>query len=450
MKKNIYILLILFFSFSSTLFSQKTVKSDSTSNSKVKYKKRVLESAEVDFLSSYYTQNGENAAVTGGIGTEELQDATATIIVAVPLGDDDVLTIDAGVSAYSSASSSNINPFDNGASKANAFVASSGESQSDTWTSLSASYNHSSDDRNKIMGATLSFANEYDYSSVGFGAHHTWLSNDKNTEFNIRASTFLDKWSLLYPAEFWSFGLGEGDDDDDFNINRYTITGNTNYTPKINALNSQSRNTYAVGLGFSQILSKRLQASLALDVVRQTGQLSTPFQRVYFEDVENSFIGDFHLAEDIERLPESRLKIAMGGRLNFYVNEKITLRSFYRFYKDDWKITSHTASIEIPVKLFEGRLTLYPSYRFYAQSASEHFAPYDKHQSTSTYYTSDYDLSDYHAHQYGIGVSYRNPFKSMKLWKFNFESIDLKYYKYDRNSAFSSNLITLGIKFKLE
>ena len=34
------------------------------------YKKRVLEAIELDFLNSYYSQDGDNAAVTGGIGTE--------------------------------------------------------------------------------------------------------------------------------------------------------------------------------------------------------------------------------------------------------------------------------------------------------------------------------------------------------------------------------------------
>ncbi len=35
------------------------------------YKKRVLENTEIDFLSSYYSQEGNNAAVSGGTGTEE-------------------------------------------------------------------------------------------------------------------------------------------------------------------------------------------------------------------------------------------------------------------------------------------------------------------------------------------------------------------------------------------
>ena len=82
------------------------------------YKKRVLENVEIDILSSYYSQEGNNAAVTGGIGTEKLTDITPTITISIPLNDDDVLTIDAGISAYTSASSSNLDPFDNSGASA--------------------------------------------------------------------------------------------------------------------------------------------------------------------------------------------------------------------------------------------------------------------------------------------------------------------------------------------
>jgi len=46
------------------------------------YKKRVLETAEIDILASYYSQDGNNAAVTGGLGTEELTDITGTLVIA--------------------------------------------------------------------------------------------------------------------------------------------------------------------------------------------------------------------------------------------------------------------------------------------------------------------------------------------------------------------------------
>jgi hypothetical protein len=75
------------------------------------FKKRVLENTEVDVLLSYYNQDGVHSAVNGGIGSEKLSDIQ-NIVVAVPLNDDDVLTFDVGISAYTSASSSNINPYD--------------------------------------------------------------------------------------------------------------------------------------------------------------------------------------------------------------------------------------------------------------------------------------------------------------------------------------------------
>jgi hypothetical protein len=70
----------------------------------------VLENTEVDVLLSYYNQDGVHSAVNGGIGSEKLSDI-ASNVVAVPLNDDDVLTFDVGISAYTSASSSN-NPYD--------------------------------------------------------------------------------------------------------------------------------------------------------------------------------------------------------------------------------------------------------------------------------------------------------------------------------------------------
>lgn len=418
-----------------------------TTDSLSVYKKRVLETSEIDFLSSYYTQDGDNAAVSGGIGTEELTDATATVVISIPLNADDILTIDAGISAYTSASSSNVDPFD-GAGVANAFVASSGASGADVWSNITGVYSHSSDDRNTLWSSKVSISAEYDYFSFGVGGSFTKLFNEKNTELSISANAYLDSWSIITPAELRS-PRGGDEDDEDFDINNFTITGNTNYNPNFVALPTDKRNSYSVGFGFSQILSKRLQGSLALDFVRQNGLLSTPFQRVYFSDIEDSFIEDFHLAEDIERLPDTRFKVAAGGRLNYYINEKVTIRSFYRYYFDDWGITSHTASVEIPIKLGD-KFTIYPSYRYYQQTAADYFQPYNQHLSTAEFYTSDFDLSTYSSNQFGFGISYTDIFTKFRLWKVGLKSIDLKVYQYDRDTSFSSTIVTTGFKFNLD
>ncbi|WP_033958230.1 DUF3570 domain-containing protein [Psychroserpens jangbogonensis] len=438
MKNTLTILIILF-----SLHLCNAQAQDSTST----YKKRVLETAEVDFLSSYYTQDGDNAAVSGGIGTEELTDATAAFIVSIPLNDDDVLTIDAGISAYTSASSSNVDPFDGGGI-ANPYDASTGASEGDVWANLTGTYSHSSDDRNDIWSAKLSVSSEYDYFSIGFGGSYTKLFNEKNTEVSINGNVFVDTWNALYPSELRPFAAG-GNGLNNNLFNRYTVTGNPNYNPDFETFDNEGRNTYAVGFGFSQIMTKKLQGSLALDFVMQDGLLSTPFQRVYFSDVADSFIEQFQLADDVEQLPDSRFKVALGGRLNYYIDETFVVRTFYRYYFDDWGITSHTISVEVPIKLSD-KFTIYPSYRFYNQSAADYFGAYESHLSTDEFYTSDYDLSEYSANQFSLGASYTDIFTKFHIWKLGLKSIDLKYTQYDRDNTLSASIISAGFKFVLD
>ncbi|MDR5592048.1 DUF3570 domain-containing protein [Christiangramia sp. SM2212] len=426
------------------LITSLTYAQDSTAT----YKKRVLESTEVDLLASYYSQEGNNAAVTGGLGTEELTDAAPTIVISIPMNDDDVLTIDGGISAYTSASSSNVNPFDGGDNPADPFVASTGASSNDVWGNLTGTYSHSSDDRNTIWTGKLSFSTEYDYTSFGFGGSFTKLFNEKNTEISLNGNVYLDSWKIIYPFELRPFTEG-GQGINDFLFNAYPLLGNANYDPQFTELGEKRRNSYSLGLNLSQIFTQRLQGSLAVDLVLQDGLLSTPFQRVYFGNVEDTFIQNFQLADDVERLPSERLKLAIGGRLNYYLNEIFVLRSYYRFYIDDWGISSHTANIEVPVKISQS-FTLYPSYRYYNQSASDYFAGYEQHFSTGDFYTSDFDLSEYNANQFGFGLKYTDIFTRFNIGGFGLKSIDLKYNYYERNTGLSANMIAGGFNFVMQ
>lgn len=410
----------------------------------VSYKKRVLESTEIDFLASYYKQDGIHSAVAGGKGMEDLTDITPTIVVSVPLNDDDVLTADAGISAYSSASSGNINPFDS--STPSPWQASSGASAQDALTTLVVNYSHSSDDRNTVWNAHLSGSVEYDYSSIGFGGGLTKLFNDKNSELNVSANVYLDTWSPIYPKElqdFSDYGLSGGI------YNNFSITTSSAnpYNPVSFKFHDQkNRNSFSLSLSFSQVVNQKIQFSLFADVLQQQGLLSTPYQRVYFADKDDYFINEFQLADDIERLPDSRFKLPIGMRWNFYLNEKFTVRTYFRYYWDNWGIDSQTASIEIPVKL-STRFTVYPMYRFYTQNQSKYFAAYEKHLSTEEYYTSDYDLSTFNANQYGLGINYTDIFMGSRIWKFGLKSVDLRFNHYSRNDGLEANIISFGIKF---
>ena len=201
-----------------------------------------------------------------------------------------------------------------------------------------------------------------------------------------------------------------------------------------------------------------------MDLVKQQGWLGNPLQRVYFGDIENYYIGEassipnytsptntdvFHLADDIERLPSNRLKIPLGFRFNYYLNEVFSLRTYYRHYFDDWGIKSNTASLEIPIKLSD-KFTAYPSFRYYDQTESDYFAPYDQNLSTSPYYTSDYDLSKFNAIQLGFGFSYTDIFTKTKIWKLGLKSVDFRFNNYKRNTGLNANFVGLGLKFVVD
>ena len=457
------------------------------------FKKKVLEAAEVDLLVSYYKQDGVHSSVSGGMGSEKLTDIASNIVVSIPLNPDDVLTIDAGISSYTSASSSNINPFNSSGASGNdddddddraittgpygtPWLASSGASKQDALASFTANYSHSTDDRNFIWNADIAFSNEYDYTSIGFGGGMARLFNEKNTEINLKANVYLDQWRPIYPTELHEFSkYGNAFLNNGYfsGVTVYDQNGITslNYLPSaFKSIQSVNRNSYSLSFGFSQILTKKLQGSIFFDLLKQEGLLSTPYHRVYFSDKSNYYIGNllnnngqsnilnyenpinkgiYRLADDIERLPQTRFKLPLGIRLNYYINEFFKLRTYYRFYTDDWGIQAHTANIEVPLKIND-RFTVYPIYRYYSQNESKYFAPFEAHLSTEKYYTSDYDLSKFYSNQFGFGVAYVDIFTNAKIGKLGLKNIDFRYNHYQRSDGLYANIFTVAIKFIME
>ena len=96
------------------------------------------------------------------------------------------------------------------------------------------------------------------------------------------------------------------------------------------------------------------------------------------------------------------------------------------------------------------KFTLYPTYRYYIQTAADYFAPYEQLFSTDEFYTSDYDLSKFNANQFGFGISYTDIFTKGKIWKLGLKNVDLKYSNYKRNTGLSAGIISAGFKFVME
>lgn len=369
------------------------------------------EETEVDFLIGYYEQDGNNGAVMGGIGSEELDDIATQIIVNVPYKNGNKLSVSGGFDTYSSASSEMVDPIKTGASGG------------DVRLHINGAYTFINDESNSQYGINLGLSTEYDYSSISFGGNWSKSTEDGNSEINLAGQFFYDNITLIQPIELRDPSSQSGDDD-------------WNY-------NSDNRLTYSFSATFSQVITKRLQASINLDFVYQSGYLSTPFHRVYFEN---------EMLARVESLPDSRYKIPVGLRINYAVSDLLTTRFYYRYYHDDFGIDANTFNIELPLKI-SSEFTLSPFYRYHIQTASKFFEPYNEANPTSEFYTSDYDLSDFNSQKYGIGLRYYSLFGladfSLPLLSnsWTLKSINLRAGYYERSTGLDAISVSLGLSF---
>ncbi|RYY86702.1 MAG: hypothetical protein EOO15_13715, partial [Chitinophagaceae bacterium] len=157
------------------------------------YKPRKLTLTEIDFVSAYYTQDGNNSAVTGGVGTEQLSDISNTIDLHWLRYDGKDrkhdFVFELGADHYTSASSDQIDP-----------STISGASHADTRFYPSVTYTVQNA-KGSTIGGSLSYSKEYDYQSLGIGVQFSKSSRDKNREFGVRAQAYLDQWKVILPIE---------------------------------------------------------------------------------------------------------------------------------------------------------------------------------------------------------------------------------------------------------
>jgi hypothetical protein len=381
--------------FLSTLIGFSQTPQDSSS-----YKNRKLKVEEVNFISSYYQQDGNNSAVTGGIGSEKLTDFANVTEVKLSRYDfrqrKHILNVELGFDSYSSASSDKIDP-----------STISSASSADIRFYPSIMYSVTNEKRGSTVSVTGSVSTEYDYFSKGLGLGWSKLSQDKNREFGVKAQVYLDTWSVILPIE---------------------LRGNE-------GTSKSPRNSYSTSFTLSQVFNKRLQILLLADIAYQEGQLATLFHRTYFMDGTHR----------IEKLPDTRLKVPLGARLNYFLGDRFIVRSYYRYYQDSWDMTAHTIEVETPVKITPF-ISISPFYRYHKQQGVSYFMAYGEHVKNKEYYTSDFDLSTLNSTMFGLGVRYAPPGGVLGLTRFN--ALEVRYSHYERSTGLNAEIISLAAKFK--
>ena len=389
------------------LSAQGQIKLKPGSTDSTGYQSRRLKIDEINLVSAYYNQTGNNSAVTGGIGTEKLSDLANTIDLQLSRfnekGRKNTFLFELGIDHYTSASSDKIDP-----------STISSASSADTRIYPSLNWTQSNESTGNSFGLTGMYSGEYDYQSIGAAFNLTRLSKNKNTQFDFKLQAFLDSWMVILPIEL--------------------RTGN-NDGHESESEGSSPRNSFSSSFSLSQVVNQKLQAVFIVEPSYQKGLLATKYQRDYFTD------GSLRP----ETLPGKRFKLPIAARLNYFATDHILFRTFYRYYLDNWGIKAHTAELEVPVKL-SPFISISPFYRYNRQTGTRYFAGYGQHTPGTTYFTSDYDLSTLNSDFYGGGIRLAPP-KGLLGWQ-RISMVELRYGHYSRSTGLASNVVSLNIKVK--
>ena len=255
---------------------------------------------------------------------------------------------------------------------------------------------------NGSFGGNIGYSEEDDYRAVYFGFNTERHYNNDLTTVSAGLSHSSDK---VFPTDAALFNRVEDED-------------------------KQSTSVFA---SVSQIINQVSSFQSALSFTEQSGFLSDPYK-----------------LRDIR--PDDKTQIAWSNSYRrFFVSANAAFHVNYRYYHDDFGISSHTSDVSWHQNL--GRtFQLVPQLRYYSQSAADFFTNVDDFLSPiSEYQSSDYRLSTFGAVSGGISV-----IADMQSWKATLTAE--RYLANDKYSAYEVsqpstalvkyNRVSLGIDFR--
>ncbi len=364
---------------------------------------------DISIVMSYYSQDGNHSAITGGVGTEELTVFTSGASLGIDLDSNDRLLINLGIDVITSASTDNID-FN---------VSSASYRDKRIW--LSAGYQHNFSKSRIQAGVLPSASMESDYLSFGVRAWLGYINKPKTSRYSFSFQSYFDdlRWgrlnsdfrrpvTLVYPKELRDTAW--------FDI--------------------YMRYSYVFSFDYQHDLNQRMAISIAPGFSFQNGLLSTPFHRVFYEGHDEAVV---------ENLPRNRSKFYLALQLNWFVGKRLILKPYYRYYADSFGISAHTFALDFPVKI-SPQLSLVPFGRIYTQVASNYFNPFQQNSESSKFYTSDYDLSKFNSYKIGLGLSYV-PFAWLGKSNTQFKEFSVRYSYYWRTDGLYAHIISTYIDF---
>jgi len=228
------------------------------------------------------------------------------------------------------------------------------------------------------------YSSELDYVGKAIFANYTRQFNQGNTVLGIGISQSADTWS----------------------------PNNNRPLPKDN------RDEQKIDLSINQLISPTLSLQFVYSYMNSKGFLSSPYP---FLIQNGTFIG-------FENYPDNRTGHAFALKGLKYIDDSNTMNFSYRYYVDDWDISSHTLSTEWLHDINDNWM-VGARVRYYTQTASNFVKPIGGASPTDKYIAVDYRMSAFDSYDFGIPVRYKPSLESPYTFTF---SVD--YYRTSDNA----------------
>ncbi len=229
----------------------------------------------------------------------------------------------------------------------------------DIRASFRANYSKALDSNNSLLINGYVSA-ELDYFVLGFGGGILHYFNNKNTSFNFEVNTYSEQIRA------------QGD---------IPVAFTPMLSDRQNASDSGDRKTvFDYDIGFSQVLTRKSIMKFNLNFNDSTGYLTNPYKVLSVLD-SNGNITDAGLVNldpnalpyVFEARPDDRLRKSAFVSLVQKFSQDV-LHLSYRYYWDDWDVSSNTYDIRYRYKM-DDKQYLLPHIRYYQQNAAEFYRP---------------------------------------------------------------------------
>jgi hypothetical protein len=261
--------------------------------------------------------------------------------------------------------------------------------------------------RDEITTAlSKSYESDYDANTMSVDYLH-WANESKNRSYNIGVSFAVN--NVLIRDCSYNAQCGTPD----------TISS---------ASKKETSNTIATQLGVTQIINKTSLYKVDMFYSKEDGYLSNPYYNVVRNT--NKIVA--------ETRPNKR--VAYGFNLKYIkaFTNKFSSKFKYKYYKDDWEITSHTIDINSYYEL-NTKFTLGLGLRYYIQNEAMFYNESTKYFTTEQYASHDDRLSSFNSTTLKSSLDYKYSNKT---------SYDISLNKYKQSTGLSAFYSTIGFKYK--